>query len=109
MKVALGAQVADGQSQNGEPVQLGQDAGLERQQAGQRVQLGVEALPVALTRVALARALLRRRLQAANQAKFHLNRNFETRAPELKMRSDFSHPCLFCSVCRRQHFTPEQI
>ena len=53
MKVALGAQIADGESQDGKPVQFGEDAGLERQEAGQRVQLGVETLPVPLAGVAL--------------------------------------------------------
>lgn len=53
LKVALGAQIADGESQDGKPVQFGEDAGLERQEAGQRVQLGVETLPVPLAGVAL--------------------------------------------------------
>jgi hypothetical protein len=63
LKIALGAQVADGQPQNGEPVQFGEDRSLVRQETGQRVQLGVESLPVPFARIALARTLLWRRLQ----------------------------------------------
>lgn len=69
LKVALGAQVADGQPQNGETVQFGEDRSLVRQETGQRVQLGVEPLPVSLTRIALARTLLWRRLQTKQNKK----------------------------------------
>ena len=65
LEVALGAQVADGEPEDGEPVEFGEDAGLEGQQTGQRVQLGVEPLAVPLARIALARTLLRRRFQTA--------------------------------------------
>lgn len=54
LEIALGAQVADGQPQYGQPVQLGQDVVFERQQVSQRVQLGVQPFPVPLARVTLA-------------------------------------------------------
>ena len=69
MEVAFGPQVADGQAQDGEAVEFREDARLVRQQAGQRVQFGVAALAVPLARVALARTLLGRWFQAAQQYK----------------------------------------
>lgn len=51
LEEALHAQVADAEAQDRELVQLRHDVGRERQQAGQMVQLGVEAVPVPLGRV----------------------------------------------------------
>ena len=53
LKVGLDAQVADGQAQDGELVELGEHVGLERQQAGQVLELGVEAFAVTLARIGL--------------------------------------------------------
>ena len=53
MEVALGAEVGHGQPQDREPVQLGEDVLLIRQQARQRVQLRVQTQPVTFAGVAL--------------------------------------------------------
>lgn len=58
MKVALSPEVADGQAQYAEAVQLAQDVLLEGEQRGQRVQLGVQPLAVTLARVAFCHAVL---------------------------------------------------
>jgi hypothetical protein len=60
LEVTLGPEVADGQPENGQLVELGDDALFEGQQAGQVVQLGVETFSVPLAGVALRRVLHRR-------------------------------------------------
>lgn len=50
---ALGAEEADAEPQDGQFVQAGDDVFREGQQAGEPVQLRVEAVPVALGRVGL--------------------------------------------------------
>lgn len=54
MKIGLCSEIGDAQAQNRELVELRQDALLEGQQRGQRVQLRVEALAMPLARVRLA-------------------------------------------------------
>ena len=53
LEEALGSEVRDCQAQNGELVQLGDDALLEGQQTGQMIQLAIQALSVSLARVTL--------------------------------------------------------
>lgn len=64
LEVALGPEVADGETKDGQSVELGQDVLLEGEKVGESVQLRVEALPVPLAGVALGDTVLRRRLQA---------------------------------------------
>lgn len=61
LEVALRPEVRDGQPEYGELVELGEHVLVERQQAGQCVQLGVESLAVTLARVGLGLLLLLRR------------------------------------------------
>ena len=53
LEEALGSEVGDCQAQDGELVQLGDDALLEGQQTGQMIQLAIQALSVSLARVTL--------------------------------------------------------
>ena len=58
MEVALSAQIADGQPEDGQPVQLAEDVLFEGQQTGQGVQLSVETLAMAFAGVGLGHAIL---------------------------------------------------
>jgi hypothetical protein len=66
MEVALGAEVADCEPQDRQPIQLAQDVLLEGKQAGQSVQFGVQPLPMSFARVALRHPILWWRFYAAS-------------------------------------------
>ena len=63
LKVRLYAQIADRKPQDGELVELGENTRLERQQAGQILELAVQPLAVTLARIRLL-TLSRRMLVA---------------------------------------------
>lgn len=68
LKVALRPQIADGQPQYAEAIELAEDVLLEGQQRGEQIQFGVEALAMPLGGVALRdAAVLRRRFEAASK------------------------------------------
>jgi hypothetical protein len=69
LEITLGAKIADRQSEDGQLVQLGDDALFEGEEAGQVVELPVEALPMPLARVAFGWLLVQRRLVAAKRRK----------------------------------------
>ena len=65
--VALDPEEAGGEAQHGELVQLGDDVLVEGQLHGEVVQLRIEALAMALARVALLRSVVRRFRSVTNK------------------------------------------
>lgn len=57
LKVTLGSQVADGQPQDGQPVEFAEDILLERQKGREGVQFCVEALAMSLAGITLGDAV----------------------------------------------------
>lgn len=60
LKVALGAEVAYAESEDAESVQLAEDILLEGEQRRQRVQLGVQPLPMPLAGIRFRHPILLR-------------------------------------------------
>jgi len=60
LKVALGAEVAYAESEDAESVQLAEDILLEREQRRQRVQFGVQSLPMPLAGIRFCHPILLR-------------------------------------------------
>ena len=60
LKIALGAQIADGQTKNGQFVELGDDGLFEGQETGQVVEFRVKSFTMTFTWIALGRIFHRR-------------------------------------------------